>query len=156
MSAMASQFTSLAIVYSTVYSGADQTKHHTSASLAFVRGIHRSPVNSPNKWPVTRKMFPFHDVIMYTLDGFHIQLTDLRVLFLFIQCTTLTIRSVILPFSALSYVFPRTNCNNAISQMSHTTFWSCFWSIVFMAAFPVTPRRASDMPIKCICVANWI
>ena len=31
---------------------------------AFVRGIHRWPVNSPHKWPVTRKMFPFDDVIM--------------------------------------------------------------------------------------------
>ena len=28
-------------------------------------GIHRGPINSPHKWPVTRKMFPFHDVIMY-------------------------------------------------------------------------------------------
>ena len=36
----------------------------SSASLAFVRGIHRWPVNSPHKWPVTRKMFPFDDVIM--------------------------------------------------------------------------------------------
>ena len=33
-------------------------------SLAFVRGIHRWPVNSPHKWPVTRKMFRFDDVIM--------------------------------------------------------------------------------------------
>ena len=33
-------------------------------TLAFVRGIHRGPVNSPHKWPVTRKMFPFDDVIM--------------------------------------------------------------------------------------------
>ena len=53
MGAMASQITSLTIVYSTVYSGADQRKHHSSASMAFVRGIHRSPVNSPHKWPVT-------------------------------------------------------------------------------------------------------
>ena len=60
----ASQITSLTIVYSTVYSGADQRKHQSSASLAFVRGIHRRPVNSPHKWPVTRKMFPFDDVIM--------------------------------------------------------------------------------------------
>ena len=64
MSVIASQITSLAIVYSTVYSDADQRKHQNSASLAFVRGIHRSPVNSPHKWPVTRKMFPFDDVIM--------------------------------------------------------------------------------------------
>ena len=38
--------------------------HQSSASLAFVRGIHRWPVNSPHKLPVTRKMFPFDDVIM--------------------------------------------------------------------------------------------
>ena len=62
---MGSQITSLSIVYSTVYSGADQNKHQSSASLAFVWGIHRGPVNSPHKWPVTRKMFPFDDVIMH-------------------------------------------------------------------------------------------
>ena len=64
MNTLASQITSLAIVYSIVYSDADQRKHQSSASLAFVRGIHRGPVNSPHKGPVTRKMFPFDDVIM--------------------------------------------------------------------------------------------
>ena len=64
MGAITSQITSLIIVYSTVYSDADQRKHQSSASLAFVRGIHRGPVNSPHKWPITRKMFPFDDVIM--------------------------------------------------------------------------------------------
>ena len=64
MGAIASQITSLTIVYSIVYSDADQRKHQSSASLAFVRGIHRGPVNSPHKWPVTRKMFPFDDLIM--------------------------------------------------------------------------------------------
>ena len=65
MSAIASQITSLTIVCSAVYPHADQGKHQSSASLAFVRGIHRRPVNSPHKGPVTRKMFPFDDVIMY-------------------------------------------------------------------------------------------
>ena len=65
MGTMAPQITSLTIVYSTVYSGADQRKHQSSASLAFVRGIHWGPVNSPHKWPVMRKMFQFYDVIMY-------------------------------------------------------------------------------------------
>ena len=64
MGEMASQITSLMIVYWTVYSDADQRKHQSSASLAFVRGIHQGPVNSPHKWPITRKMFPFNDVIM--------------------------------------------------------------------------------------------
>ena len=67
MSLMVSQITSLTIVYSTVYSGADQRKHQSSVSLAFVRGIHRVPVNSPHKRPVTRNMFPFDDVIMWNI-----------------------------------------------------------------------------------------
>ena len=64
MSAIASQITSLMIVYSSVCLRVDQRKHQSSASLAFVRGIHRRPVTSLHKWPVTRKMFPFDDVIM--------------------------------------------------------------------------------------------
>ena len=64
MSTMASQITDVSIVYLTVPSGADQRKHQSSASLAFVWGIHRWSVNSPHKGPVTRKMFPFYDVIM--------------------------------------------------------------------------------------------
>ena len=63
-STMASQITSLTIVYSTVYSGTDQRKHQSSVLLAFVRGIHQWPVNSPHKGPVTPKTFPFDDVIM--------------------------------------------------------------------------------------------
>ena len=78
MSAMASQITSLTILYSTVYSGADQRKHQSSASLAFVRGIHRWPVNSPHKWPVTRKSFPFDDVILYNLKQHLIIATHCR------------------------------------------------------------------------------
>ena len=65
MTAIASLITSLTIVYSSIYSAADQSKHQSSASLVFVWGIHRGPVNSPHKWPVTRKMFPFDDVIMF-------------------------------------------------------------------------------------------
>ena len=68
MGAIASQITSLTIVYSAVYSGADQSKYQSSASLAFVWGIYRGPVNSPHKWSVTRKMFPFDDVIMLNFD----------------------------------------------------------------------------------------
>ena len=63
MSLMVSQITSLTTVYLTVYLGTDQRKHQSSASLAFVRGIHRWQVNSPHKGPVTRKMFPFDDAI---------------------------------------------------------------------------------------------
>ena len=51
-------------VYSTVYSGADQREHQSSVPLVYVRGIHRWPVNSPHKGPVTRKISPYDDVIM--------------------------------------------------------------------------------------------
>ena len=68
MSTTASQIT-VSNAYPTVCSGADQRKHQSSALLAFVRGIHRSPVNSPHKGPVTRKMFPFDDVITRQTDA---------------------------------------------------------------------------------------
>ena len=64
MSTKAFQITGVSIVYSTICSSANQRKHQSSASLAFVRGIHRWPMNSPHKGSVTRKMFPFDDVIM--------------------------------------------------------------------------------------------
>ena len=77
MSAMAFQITSLTIVYSSVYSGADQKNHQSSASLAFVRGIHRWPVNSHHKGPVTRKMLPFDDVIMSKAEEMNIATSDM-------------------------------------------------------------------------------
>ena len=66
MSTMASQITSLMIVYWSVYSGAFQRKQ-SSASLAFVRGIHRWSVNSPHIGAVTQKMFPFDDIMMHRI-----------------------------------------------------------------------------------------
>ena len=60
---MAYQITGLTTVYSAVHSRADQRTRQSSASMAFVRGIHRWLVSSPHKWPVTQKMFPFDDVI---------------------------------------------------------------------------------------------
>ena len=72
MSAMASQNTSLTMIYSTVYWDADQRKYQSSASPAFVRGIHRSPVNSPDKGPVMREVFPFDDVIMESQQQEHV------------------------------------------------------------------------------------
>ena len=68
MRAMASQITTVSIVYSTVCSGTDQRKHQSSVLLTFVMGIHQGPVNSPHKGPVTWKMFPFDDVIVIMAD----------------------------------------------------------------------------------------
>ena len=67
MSAMASQITGISTVCSTVGLFTAHRKHQSSALLAFVRGIHRWPVNFPHKRPVTRKIFPFDDVIMIIL-----------------------------------------------------------------------------------------
>ena len=64
MSAMASLITTITIVYSAGYSDADQRKHQSSAPLAFVRGIHRLPVNSHHIWSVTQKMLTLDDIIM--------------------------------------------------------------------------------------------
>ena len=67
MGAIESQITSITIVYSFVYSDAYQRKHQSPASLAFVWGNHRGLLNSQHKWSVTRKMFPFDDVIMVVI-----------------------------------------------------------------------------------------
>ena len=64
MSAMASQMTGVSVVYPTVCLGADQRKQQSSAWRAFVKGIHRWPVDSPHKGPVKREMFLFDYVMM--------------------------------------------------------------------------------------------
>ena len=64
MGTMSYEITSVPFVYSTACSGASQRKYQNSASLAFVRGNYRWPVNSPHKGYLTRKMFPSDDVIM--------------------------------------------------------------------------------------------
>ena len=94
------QITSLTFVYSTVYSGADQRKHQSSAPLAFVRGIHRGPVNYPHKWPATRKMFPFDDVIMI----FVLNLCDRYVKYSYIIASTHA--NSMLDFSPIHHAYP--------------------------------------------------
>ena len=125
MDTMASQITSLTIVYSTVYSGADQRKHQSSASLAFVRVIQRGPVNSPHKWPVTRKMFPFDDVIMSTRWVKHF---INRCLFFSYELLKNIIVGmwihIIFPFSSCifvvtNYLWIDSNLNIACNEMSH-------------------------------------
>ena len=57
MRAMSSRLTDVSVVCSNVCSSADQRKHQSSASQAFVIGNHRWPVGSPHRGPVTRKYF---------------------------------------------------------------------------------------------------
>ena len=63
MSTMASQITSLTIIYSTVYSGADQRKHESSASLVFLRRIQRRPVNSPHA--LLERLYPIFPMFRF-------------------------------------------------------------------------------------------
>ena len=62
MGMMASQITNFTIIYSAVYSGGNLKNIKAPRHW---RGIHRSSVNSPHKWRITRKMFSFHDVIIW-------------------------------------------------------------------------------------------
>ena len=68
ISTMAFQITGVSIVYSTVGKSPDQRKQQSSASLASVWGNHRWPAITPHKRPVTRKMFPFDDVITHVCN----------------------------------------------------------------------------------------
>ena len=120
MIGMASQITSLAIVYSIVYSDADQRNHQSSASLAFVPGIHRGPVNSSHKWQVTRKMFPSDDVIMmYSALGPRLALLSLHMRPLFLKWIKFTTTMDRL-WHAIFYPFLNRSGSNV---ESHILWW---------------------------------
>ena len=122
MISMVSQITSLTIGFSTVYSDADQRKHQSSVSLVFVRGIHRWPVDSPHKRPVTRNMFPFDDVIMeyYYLTSFW---RDIYVISLLSPTWMRSLPSSRDPPSAAGRKFclppPRATCGNVHYRLLH-------------------------------------
>ena len=135
---MASQITSFKIDYPTVYSDADQRKNQSSASLAFVRGIHRGPVNSPHKWSVTRKMFPFDDVIV----SMHLNVWDVDLIYDFysfcgentcfttdVFISSITIASVLVPpINTCGTIHARTTCtfiNIWKTEVEQFVFHSC-------------------------------
>ena len=94
------------IVKSTVYSGVNKRKHQSSALLAFLRGIHRWPVNSSHKGPVTRKMFPLDDVIMgkYTPETRACnRIVKLCTTFKALLCSRIFDKHIII---SLEYLFP--------------------------------------------------
>ena len=67
MITMASQITSLTVVYSAVYSDADQRKRQSSASLAFVWGIHRDRWIPRTKGQLRGKCFHLMTSSWYTV-----------------------------------------------------------------------------------------
>ena len=137
MGAMAYQITSVSIVYTTVCSGADQRKHRTSASPAFVRGIHRWPVNSPHKGPVTRKMFSLDDVIM----GVEKECSHLRDRWFLKRCQQIFQESPML-FSKLK----GTNKNRPYAIWSH-----CLWLTTYIV---YGPKQTCDRFINSFAVRN--
>ena len=141
MSLMASQNTILTIVYSTVYSGANQRKHQNSASVAFVWGIHRGLVNSSHKGPVTRKMFPFDDVVMSK----HVRFNDN----LYLKTNVVVMMALSLPMASES----ATGDDGAISTTIFYFVLLCFvlFSVVNVIAMYVRtfqpPREGSVIGI---------
>ena len=127
MDAIASQISSVTIVYWTIYSGADHRKHQSSASLAFVWGIHRWPVNFPHKGPVTRKMFPFDDAIMHAApvwENHHRKRrTAAERLLISLLCYVIPVS---LFFRKMSF-WP-VHDNHSPSEIAVTATWTCFVS----------------------------
>ena len=162
MSAMASQITSPAIVYSTSYSVADQRKPESSASLAFVRRIHRWLVNSPHRGTVTRKMFPFDDVIMGTsTDNVDMQrdpaytFEELRCLLCFMEVTAYYFH-FINQGSFWLWAPTMGNCYNVTSSLlgwDHTGNGPYKWTIICLSPNPI-PRYMFIKVHTFCCIAN--
>ena len=160
MGTMASQITSLTIVYSTVYSGADQRKHQSSASLAFVRGIHRGPVNSPHKWPVTRKIVPFDDVIMdFCTSYFSVLVEVMSVIFALVGSTSVTNFSL-----RIAYLWPccppRKNiCDffvlaENMSRIALSLHHACIWLLCLYGKRIFLSLREAYLGLLCPCGSN--
>ena len=149
MGPMASQITSLTIVYSTVYSGSDQRKRQRSASLAFVRGFHQWPVNSPHKGPVTQKMFPFDDVIML-----HPYIWERVVLSIPIhQPSTPPTPTALVPVKFLEMQRGKLQVS---PKHKETQAMSIYLGIYRIALFWIQFRQMYLVERICICICIWI
>ena len=127
MSTMFSQITGVSIVYSTVGSGADQIKHQSFASQAFVRGIHRWRVNSPHKGTETRNKFP------------HVAHTH--------ACVN----------ESMHYACSRFHSNNNFLKRRHHDLCERFHDSVYDIYIYILCNWYSTYTIKiCICFEQWI
>ena len=106
-------------------------KHQSSASLSFVRGISRWPVNSLHKWPVTRQMFPFDDVFMNS--GYH----D-------VYCEGHPQQNCILTDSKLEYMFQVVCYTHAIPPHTERHIHTCWWVLKYYGTY----RTSHDDVIK--------
>ena len=138
MGVMACQITSLTIVCSTVHLSADQRKHQSSASLAFVRGIHRWPVNSPHKRPVMRKMSPFDDVI--TCKN-HLLCASLRASPMFSFSSSNCWRSSSCRSIRKWFLRSISNCQRGLTSLTLTNEISRLWTLIY-------EKKLSTMTVK--------
>ena len=129
---MASQITSVSIVYSIACSDADQRKHQSFASLAFVRGIQGWPVTSPHKVPVTQKMFQFVDVIINHIFAASNPADDLRLYSLWCGVMKPLLANTVLgtPFHITANVRHYSHC---FSDREMLTWWRIFISTMYTA-----------------------
>ena len=104
MGAKASQITSLTIVYSSVYSGTDKRKHQSSASLAFVRGIHWTI-----EFPAKRASNAENDSIWWRHHGFTIYHFEIHISLFLLRFVTVKFHS---DFTALW---------KQVTQVNHST-----------------------------------
>ena len=158
MGSITSQITSLTIVYSIVYSNADQRKHQSSASLAFVRGIQRGPVNSPHKWPVTRKMFPFVDVIMVSQ---HLLKMDTKIHKISSRCQSLSdnylYRNPHLISLCICFDFLYINFNRPTeSEVKHNDPWNDIGAISRLTQFETIGLRRDFMHGQQPAANHWV
>ena len=101
------------------YFGEDQRKHQSSASLNCAKGKHRWPVLSPHQGPVTRKMFPFDDVIM-SLLCLWIPMIKVQRSFFYVMAIPVPGKTVLMVNLGAGYSMPVCHCNRPVSQMRAT------------------------------------
>ena len=166
MGTIVSQITSLTVVYSTVHSNAENIKAPGHWPLLW--GIHRGPVNSPHKWPVTRKMFPFDDVIMMTRLCFasHIKVGCCLCMISFLKKN---IQKVIIPYFQLvtrRFLSPNSKCDiSDVAVFSQTIysdaflwiksfiFWlKCHWSLFLRVQLTIIQHWNCSFQS---CLTDW-
>ena len=158
MSAMKSQITSLTIVYSIVYLSADQRKHQSSASLAFVRWFHRRPLNFPQKGPVTRKNVPiwwrYHDKRHFQKHLVERKIHYFCITLALSKCFTLNRRESTMArcTGPVFYLLPgvRSDCARPITRQ----VTSVTWPVIGWAQSELTPSKRQKTGPDATCVTR--
>ena len=148
MGTIASQITSLPSVYSTVYSGTDQSKHQSSASLAFVWGIHRGPVNSPHKWPIVRgKCFHLMTSSCVVISSFTVLTGLVLSSYLFYRGDCVSARELILRYQATQALQWRHTGYDGVSNQQR---YDCLLNHLFKRR----SKKASKLCVAGLCEGN--